>query len=198
MKQPLPPLCILLFLFLFASVTACKKDYLACYGPFHIINDTLVEMEGDMGGRVEKQFAKVLDKYPGIKLVIMKECPGSRDDVSMMEAARLLKSHSINTHLAETGKIESGAVDLFLYGGKKTPDMGGQFGGEGWSDGGKEATDFPNGHEEHLLYISYYKEMGWSHQEAEDLYFFIINAATADGMHWMTEQEILQYEILSP
>ena len=166
MKQPLPPLCVLLLLFLFVSGTACKKDYLACYGPFHIINDTLVEMEGDMGGRVEKQFAKVLDKYPGIKLVIMKECPGSRDDVSMMEAARLLKSHSINTHLDETGKIESGAVDFFLAGEKRTRDMGGQFGVHAWSDGGKEATEFHAGHEEHLLYISYYKEMGRSQQDS--------------------------------
>ena len=106
MKVSCGPVLFILLPFLFVSALGCKKDYLACYGPFHIINDTLVEMEGDMGNRVEKQFSRVLDNYPNIKLVVMQECPGSKDDESMMEAARLLRSHSINTHLAETGKIE--------------------------------------------------------------------------------------------
>ena len=198
MASFLKHLYIIPLLFILASGMACKKDYLACYGPFHIINDTLVEMDGDMGNRIEKQFRKALDQYPDIKLIVMKECPGSRDDASMMEAARLVQANNINTHLDATGKIESGAVDFFLAGHKRTCEPGGQFGVHAWSDGKEEATDYPTGHEEHLFYINYYKEMGFSQKDSEDLYYFIINAATADEMHWMTNQEIVQYKLLFP
>ena len=63
---------------------------------------------------------------------------------------------------------------------------------------GKEATDFPNDHENHKPYIDYYIEMGFSPSETEAFYFFTIHAAKADDIHWMTEEEIVQYRLLKP
>jgi len=154
-------------------------------------------MNGDMGGRIDKQFEKVIDKHPNIQLVIMKECPGSRDDESMMVAARLLKSLQINTHLVSNGKIESGAVDFFLAGNKRTLEQGGKFGVHAWSSGSKSATEYSYGNKEHDLYINYYKDIGYSQTEAEEIYFFIINAASADDIHWITDQEINHYNFIT-
>lgn len=49
------------------------------------------------------------------------------------------------------------------------------------------ATDYPVGHVEHLPYINYYVDVVFTQQEAEDFYYFTINAAAPENMHYMTE-----------
>ena len=53
------------------------------------------------------------------------------------------------------------------------------------------------GHANHLPYIAAYVSIGFTQEKAEDLYYFIINAAPADAIHWMTDAEIESYSILS-
>ena len=188
--------CLIAFIGL--SVSTCKKGYMDRYGPFYVLNDTTVVMNGDMGSRVDQQFEKLLENYPNIRLIMMEECPGSRNDEEMFKAALMLKNNAINTHLLSHGIIESGAVDFFLAGTKRTMDEGGKFGVHAWSDGGSSATDYPEGHEEHQIYIDYYISVGYSQPDAEALYYFIINAASPDNIHYLTEQEIIDYNILTP
>ena len=89
-------------------------------------------------------------------------------------------------------------MDLFLAGTTRTREAGSQIGVHSWSDGRNEATDYPVGHENHDLYINYYIEMGFSQADAEAFYYFTINAAPANGIHWMTDAEIDQYKLLTP
>ena len=68
-----------------------------------------------------------------------------------------------------------------------------------WSDGnGTQATDFAVGHAYHLPYINYYVSVGFTQQQAENFYYYTINAATAENIHWMTDAEIVTYNILTP
>ena len=167
------------------------------FGPFYVSNDSTVIMNGDMGSRIDQQFEKLITNYPDISLIIMEDCPGSRNDEEMFKAALNLKDHNINTHLSTNGKIQSGAVDFFLAGTFRTMESGAKIGVHAWSDGSNEATDYPTNHSQHQPYINFYKSIGFSQQAAEDLYFFIINAASADNMHWMTQQEITDYNMLT-
>lgn len=185
-------LSFILTLFLFSN---CKKGYMDRYGPFYVLNDTTVVMNGDMGSRIKVQFDKLIDKYPNIKLIKMEQCPGSRDDETMFEAAIKLKQLNINTHLSENAQIESGAVDFYLAGSKRTREPGSKIGVHAWSDGSSSATDFPIEHNEHQIYIDFYKNIGRTQQEAESLYFFIINAAAPEDIYWMSESDILNFNI---
>ena len=179
------------------SFNSCKKGYMDRYGPFYVSNDTTVVMDGDMGSRIDQQFEKLIENYPNIRLIIMEDCPGSRNDEEMFKAALNLKDHAINTHLPPSGKIQSGAVDFFLAGTIRTMETGAKIGVHAWSDGSSEATDYHTEHVEHKPYIDFYKSIGFSDQEAEDLYFFIINAASANNIHWVTQQEIIDYNMLT-
>ena len=76
-------------------------------------------------------------------------------------------------------------------------DGGAKIGVHAWSDANNSATEYPVGHEEHQIYIDYYMSVGYSEQDAESLYFFIINAAGPDEIHYMSTQEINEYHILS-
>ena len=187
----------IIVLCLFFSFNSCKKGYMDRFGPFYVSNDTTVVMNGDMGSRIDEQFEKLIENYPNIKLIIMEDCPGSRNDEELFKAALNLKDHAINTHLPPTGKIQSGAVDFFIAGTVRTMETGAKIGVHSWSDGNNEATDYPVNHQEHKPYIDFYKNIGLSEQDAEALYFFIINAASADNIHWVTDQEIIDYNILT-
>lgn len=177
-------------------IVGCNKHgYEDRYGPFFIQNDSTVFMDGDMGNRVDKKFENLIEDYPGIKLVVFGECPGSRNDESMIEAATLLRNSGINTHLLSTSIIESGAVDFYLAGNTRTGESGSIIGVHAWSDGNKSATSFPIGHSEHQLYIDYYTFCGYTLEDATELYYFIINAAPPDDIHYMTEDEIEEYQI---
>ncbi|MDG1841297.1 MAG: hypothetical protein P8I93_03005 [Crocinitomicaceae bacterium] len=179
-------------LFFFSN---CKRGFMDRYGPFYVLNDSTVVMNGDMGSRINIQFNKLLEKYPNIKLIIMEECPGSRDDEKMFEAALTLHERKINTHLNANSIIESGAVDFYLAGDKRSKDAGAKIGVHAWSDGNMAATYLPENDQEHQVYINFYKNIGLTQQEADSLYLFIINAASPENIHWMTETEINQFNI---
>jgi len=180
-----------------ALQTNCKKGFEARYGPFFIENDTTVYMDGSTGSRVDIQFEKLISDYPDIKLVIFGTCPGSSDDVSLFEAATILRSRGINTHLTSASVIESGAVDFFLAGNRRTREPGSLIGVHAWSEGNKSATDYPVGHSVHQLYIDFYIFCGFTVEEAEEFYYFTINAASSKDLHYMTDEEIVHYQLTS-
>lgn len=183
---------------------ACKKDSSTSeisktQGIFRVLdNQSTIEMDGVIGSSSLKHFNKLYSKYPDIKTINIKNCDGSMDDETNLKLAKKVYDLGINTHLMDNGLIASGGVDFFLAGHKRTRGTNTKMGVHSWSDGNKEAKDFPNDHAYHQPYITYYVSIGFSQQESEDFYFFTINAAPANDIHWMTEGEIIQYKMLNP
>jgi len=179
-------------------IIGCSKHgYKDRYGPFYVQNNTTVFMDGDMGNNIDNKSENLIEDYPNIELMTFGECPGSRNDESMIRATTLLRNSGINTHLHATSIIESGAVVFYLAGNSRTRESGSLIGIHTWSDGNKSATDYPVGHSEHQLYIDHYIFCGFTVQEAEELYYFIINAAPPGDIHYMTEEEIEEYRIIT-
>ena len=69
-----------------------------------------------------------------------------------------------------------------------------QIGVHSWSGLIKQATDFPVGHKYHQPYISYYISVGFSKADSEKFYYFTINSAPSDSVHYMTDEEITEYK----
>jgi len=177
---------------------ACKKDGTSFkYGPFSIQNDTTAIMNGDMGNRIEKQLNNLMEDYPNIKLLHFGECPGSKNDEAMMDAAKILRNNGINTHLPSNAIVESGAVDLFLSGNIRTRDPGSKIGVHSWSSGNSSATDYSLGHEEHQPYINFYIFCGFSNEQAKEFYYFTINSAGPNDIYYMTDEEINEYNLIT-
>lgn len=174
-----------------------KKAHKDRIGPFHVINDTTVFLDGNMGRKISKQFKKLIRNCPDINLIVMGECPGSDDDEKLFKAARKIRTLGIDTHLPSNAVIESGASDLFFAGVRRTMEAGAKIGVHSWNCGRKEATDFPPGHKEHDLYIQYYSDMFNDDTLGKELNSFIINAAASDSMHFMTADELKYFGILT-
>ena len=175
---------------------SCKKSDRVNYGNFKVINDTTVTMNGVINGRTEDRFDKLISDHPKINTIILEDCPGSKNDDENLRVSKKIYDQGINTMLRSNSEIASGAVDLFLAGNKRSYEPGAKVGVHSWSGGGKTATDYAEDHENHKPYIDYYKYVGMTEEEAKDFYFFTIKAAPADGIHWMTEEELEAYNFV--
>ena len=179
--------------------TACDKENVDTndFGIFSSQDSETVVMNGLIDSDIPQYWDNYIAAFPSTNRMIMKDCPGSTDDIANWEASRKIYAQSIAIHLPADAEIASGAVDLFLSGTTRTREAGSKIGVHAWANGnGDEATDFPVGDEEHQGAIDYYVDVGFLQADAEAFYYFTINAAAAEDIHWMTDAEIEEYKLL--
>ncbi len=159
---------------------------------FSLRGDTLL-MQGEINSKTLTQFEDIFAENPNITTLVELNVPGSLDDDTMIALAYRVRELGLNTHLTATSEIYSGGVDLFLAGVNRTMERGAKIGVHSWSDGSKEAKDYPRDapeHEQNRLYIE--RMLG-----DDAFYWFTIYAAPADDIHVMTDAEIRQYGLLT-
>lgn len=153
-----------------------------------------VYMNGVIGSDTLEVIQELLRDYPQVNTIVMQNVPGSMDDEINLLASMEIRKHGIATHIPADGMVASGGTDMFLAGINRTIETGARLGVHSWSDGsGKVALDYPRDHQEHVKYLDYYRVMGIP----TDFYWYTLEAASAESIHWMTAQEIAQYAILT-
>ncbi len=153
-----------------------------------------VYMKGVIGSDTLTVMQSLFNNYPQIKTIVMQNVPGSMDDDINLLASMEIRNRGIATHIPADGMVASGGTDMFLAGLKRTIESGAKLGVHSWSDdSGKAALDYPRDHQEHVKYLDYYKAIGIN----TDFYWYTLEAAPADNIHWMKEQEISQYGVLT-
>jgi hypothetical protein len=168
------------------------------FGIFKVLDDNLtVEMNGDISSYSLMNFNSLEAAYPNVNKINIKNCYGSSDDEINLLLSAKVHQERINIHLMDNGEIASGGVDFFIAGIQRTKGVNTKIGVHSWAGKNKTATDFPVGHANHLPYINYYVSVGFTQQQAEDFYYFTINAAPANSIHWMTKAEITQYSLIT-
>ena len=155
-------------------------------------NDTLY-MKGVIYSNTLKDIKEVLDANPQVTTLVMEEVAGSIDDEINLVASQEIRKRSINTYLPENGMVASGGTDMFLAGKERQAHPTAKLGVHSWSGGDEVALDFPRDHEEHQKYLDYYIEM----KIPTDFYWYTLEAAPADDIHWMTAKEMQQYKIVT-
>ena len=178
-------------------LSGCSREHLARYGPFHVTTDSTVWFDGGMGSRVDRQFNRLLENHPEVKTITFSDhCPGSNDDESLYVAARRLRQEGIRTVLNGESVVESGAVDLFLSGVAREIASGAKIGVHSWSfNWGNDGADLPADDPEHDMYLDFYGEMFDDAALGEEFYWFTLNAASGDEIHYMTAEEIAHFQM---
>jgi hypothetical protein len=164
------------------------------FGPFRVVSPKVVELVGGVTTDTPARFAALLARFPAVKSLDLVECPGSLDDDANLELARMIRKAGLTTHIPSGGSIRSGGVDLFLAGVSHVADPGAEIGVHSWQDSdGLEAKDFPPDDPVHALYLTYYREIGMSADDAKAFYDFTNNAAPFDGLHVMSRAEMARF-----
>lgn len=153
-----------------------------------------VYMNGVIGSNTLAVMQTLFNSYPQIKTLVMQNVPGSMDDDINLLASMEIRNRGIATHIPANGMVASGGSDMFLAGTKRSIAPGAKIGVHSWSDGsGKAALDYPKGHQAHDIYLDYYNAIGIT----TDFYWYTLEAASADSIHWMTAEEIALYGVLT-
>jgi hypothetical protein len=159
---------------------------------FKVEND-VAYMNGEINSKTLEQFESMMAANPGITTIVECSVPGSLDDDTMIPLSYRVRELGLNTHLTATSEIASGGVDFFLAGVNRTMVPGAQVGVHSWSDGTRDAIDYPRDAPEHEANRAYIEQMLGD----DGFYWFTIQAAPAADIHWMTPSEISQYGLLT-
>ena len=161
---------------------------------FFVENDTAV-MTGVINRNTPDVVRKLISEHPEVRIIIMQDVPGSIDDEANLEAARMVRSAGLATHVPSDGEIASGGVDFFLAGVTRTIENDALLGVHSWGGGDVTvvASELPRSHEDHKPYLDFYLEMGIP----TDFYWFTLEAAPAESVHWMTTDEIARYGMVT-
>lgn len=161
------------------------------------ITDTYVEgdrlyVSGTLNALTYDEIADHLEASPGLKTIVLVDIDGSIDDEINLETGRLIHEAGVDTYVPENGRIESGAVDLFCAGRNRIAERGALIGVHSWADEeGAEGSALPRSDQEHRMYIDYFNQVGCP----VSFYWFTLEAAPADGMHYMTADELRKYDV---
>lgn len=151
-------------------------------------------MSGDINAHTQIEFEEILADHPEITTLVQIDVPGSLDDAAMIALAYRVRDLGLNTHLTSESAIYSGGVDLFLAGVTRTIERGAVLGVHSWSDGEKDAAEYPRDHPAHAENRQYIVDMLGD----DAFYWFTIYAAPFDGIHEMTPAEIDRYGLITP
>ncbi|MCM5662756.1 COG3904 family protein [Galbibacter mesophilus] len=165
------------------------------------MGDTTLEVKGDevylngtLGTKSYKQFKDLLKKHPEVKTVVLQKVPGSVNDAVNMHTGRLIREAGLNTKVLPDSDIASGGVDLFCAGNERIVMQGAKLGIHSWGGDGLSAGDLPKDHPAHQYQLAYFT-MCLGEEKGPDFYFLTLDSAPADGMYYMTDEEIRNWTV---
>ena len=175
-----------------ASESICEQagqnDEPVCY----VINGTQAKMYGVLLDDSLTKFQELQSNYPSVREIVLMDVPGSGNDNVNLSVGRALHKAGFNTRVEANSMIASEGVDYFLAGNQRIVVSGAKIGVHSWAtDDGAEGKDLPQDDPQHDPYLSYYEDIEFV--EGRNFYFFTLDAAASDSMHYMTDAEILQY-----
>ena len=177
-----------------AALSACAgSEY------YEDITDTLVEgdrlyVSGTLNALTYDEIKRQLDRHPELRTVVLEHIDGSIDDDVNLRTSLLIHDAGLDTFVPADGIIESGAVDLFCAGHNRIAERGARIGVHSWADeDGLEGGDLSRESDEHDIYLRYFRQVDCP----TEFYWFTLEAAPSGGMHYMTESELLAYQVVT-
>jgi len=155
-------------------------------------------MYGVIDHTTPRVVGSLIDEHPKVTTIVMIDVPGSDDDPANLAAARLVREHGFTTVVPSNGVIASGGVDFFIGGAERIVESCAKLGVHSWDEDGPDGgiiygNEVPRDDPSHTMFLEYYREMG----VPEDFYWFTLDAAPAARIHWMSDEEIIGFGLVT-
>lgn len=158
----------------------------------YVENDVMY-LSGMLTSQLPQQLRNALSDNPNITDLVLVDVPGSLDQAATMDAARMIRHFELNTHIAKTGYVLSGGVDLFLGGIERSIGAGAGVGVHAWRDTQDWGDDINLADPVHATYVNFYLEMG----VPERFYWFTLDAAPAERVYFLSPEEFYDYRLVT-
>lgn len=157
------------------------------------VRDDLLFVKGVVNGDSERETVALLNGAPSVRTIVLTMVLGSADDETNVALGRSLRNAGLSTYLPAAGLVASGGTDLFLSGTRRIVERGALVGVHSWASPFGDGDEVPRDDPRHRLYLDYYRDMGIP----EAFYWFTLEAAPPDSIHWMTEAEMATYRVFT-
>ncbi|NVO57020.1 alpha/beta hydrolase [Rhodobacteraceae bacterium B1Z28] len=130
-----------------------------------------------------------------ISTISLQNVPGSaNDEASLSKLSRYIRAENLDTIVPSDGIVASGGTDMALMGRRHVIEPGACVGVHSWAAGVfglpvDIGAELPRDAPEHQLYLKFYDNIGISH----DFYWFTLEVAGPDAVHWMSPEEINRF-----
>ena len=158
------------------------------------VNKNVAEMIGTIGPMTPAHVMKLIVNSPQVDTIVLKRVPGSIDDVANEISMRLFRKHGFKTIVPEQGLVASGGTDLFLAGKTRFAHAKAKIGVHAWADLDGSGADRKRKSKDHKPYLTLFKELNIP----EAFYWYTLEIAGPDSMHWMTEDERKKFQFNTP
>lgn len=160
------------------------------FGPFVVLDASHAALVAEVDSKSPSYFRDMLRAKPGIRILELVDCPGTVDDGANLALGRLIRRHGLTTDVPSGGSVRSGGVEIFLAGTTRHAAPDAEFGVHAWKDeNGREPSDFAPDAPANKVYLDYYREMGLSSEDAEELYS-LTNSVPNEEMLWLRTKDI--------
>ncbi|KAK3584231.1 hypothetical protein CHS0354_035312 [Potamilus streckersoni] len=159
------------------------------------VKGTEAHINGLLGMRGYVQIRELIKKHPEVKTVVLGRVDGSINDAANMHTGRILRQAGLNTKVLSDSLIASGGVDLFTAGKERIVEKGAKIGVHSWccvSD--LTAGELPKDHPGHQFQLEYFT-MTLGPTDGPAFYFYTLEAAPFDDVHWMSDAEIKKWKV---
>ncbi len=167
----------------------------ACTDPYAPVSFTpqgdRIVASGTIDHTTLSAFEEVIAANPNIKTLVLQNIEGSVDDDSNVVFSRVVREEGFDTIVPSDGLVASGGTDLFLAGNRRVLEPGACVGVHSWGGGGYVAAELPEDHPEHDRYLDYFADIGVD----PAFYWFTLDAAPEDEMHWVTSAEANSFDM---
>ena len=154
-------------------------------------------LNGSLGAATYVQVRDMIANRPDITRLVLDQVRGSIDDNINLHTGRLVRAAGLETHVPATGDVNSGGVDLFVSGTRRTVDEGGILAvHSGCCIDGAGFDTLPRSHPVHEQYIAYHEEM-LGEAQGEPFHFFTIEAAPPEFTRPMTREEMVRFGVVT-
>ncbi len=167
---------------------AAELDYAPLQ--FSVSGERMVAVGVIDGGTLDR-FEDALEDHPNVRVLVLQNIGGSVDDDANVQFSRVVNRLGFTTLVPSDGLIASGGTDLFLAGSTRILEPGACVGVHSWAADDFTANDVPRNSPEHDPYLDYYEDIGID----AAFYWFTIDAAPADRMHWMSAREVARFGV---
>ncbi len=150
------------------------------------VEGQVATMRGTITGSTPGRFLRVLMEHRDVNELALEFVPGSMNDEANGTLLSLAHQSGVTVRVPRGGMTASGGTDLLLAGQRRIVEQGSLIGIHSWAGEGVEGRDLPKDHESHSFYLDRFASLGID----PAFYWRTLEAAPADGMHYMTEDEI--------